>query len=127
MKSISIFGVFCLGVATTVLLEAQQSSPGVPVSMVVTLEPKRGKTIPPIEQQDLMVSEGNDKRPITGFVPLQGDRARMQLLLLLDDSASSSIDTELQTLKQFVKSLPASTEVAVGYMRNGMAQLTQSF
>ncbi len=127
MKAISIVGVICLGVAPVSLLQARQSTPGVPVSMVVTLEPKRGKAIPPIEQQDLTVSEGNDKRPITGFVPLQGDRSRMQLLLLLDDSAGSSIDTEIQTLKQFVTSLPSSTEVAIGYMRNGMTQLTQNF
>src|SRR5204862_7211117 len=51
----------------------------------------------------------------------------MQLLLLLDDSASSSINSEISTLKQFLNSLPSSTEVAVGYMRNGMAQLTQNF
>lgn len=127
MKAISIFGVFCLAVAPAFLLKGQESTPGTPVIMVVTLEPKRGKAVPPIEQQDLAVSEGNDKRPITGFAPLQGERARMQLLLLLDDSAASSIDTEIQTLKQFVTSLPSSTEVAIGYMRNGMTQLTQNF
>jgi hypothetical protein len=64
---------------------------------------------------------------VTGLLPLEGNHAGMQLLLLLDDSASSSIDTEIATLKQFVNSLPSSTEVAIGYMHNGMAQLTQNF
>ena len=50
-----------------------------------------------------------------------------RLLLLLDDSASSSINTEIGTLKQFVNALPSSTEVAVGYMRNGMAQMAKNF
>ncbi len=127
MKISAIFGAACLLAAALSAFAAPQSSPGVPVSMVVTLEPRRGKTIPPIEQQDLSVTQGKDKRPITGFVPLQGDHAGMQLLLLLDDSASSSIDTQIDTLKQFVKSLPSTTEVGVGYMRNGMAQLTQNF
>ncbi len=95
--------------------------------MVITAEPKRGKTVPPIEQQDLMVTEGKDNRPVTGLLPLQGEHADMQLLLLLDDSASSSIDTEINTLKQFVNSQPPTTEVAVGYMRNGMTQLTANF
>jgi hypothetical protein len=117
----------CLAASTIPLLPAQQPAQGVPVSMVVTIEPKRGKTIPPIEQQDLRVSEGNDKRPVTGLLPLQGEHADMQLLLLLDDSASSSINTEIGTLKQFVTSLPSTTEVGIGYMRNGMAQLTQNF
>jgi hypothetical protein len=51
----------------------------------------------------------------------------MQLLLLLDDSARATFDTELPTLKQFIVSLPANTEVAVAYMRNGMAAFTQNF
>jgi hypothetical protein len=129
-KSTSIFiviGAVCLAASTAPLVARQQSAPGVPVSMVITLEPKRGKTIPPIEQQDLTVSEGKDNRPITGLLPLQGEHADMQLLLLLDDSASSSMDTELSTLKQFVNSLPPTTEVAIGYMRNGMTQLTANF
>jgi hypothetical protein len=108
-------------------LPAQQPPQGVSVNMVVTVEPKRGKAIPPIEQQDLTVSEGKDKRPVTGLLPLQGEHADMQLLLLLDDSAGSSIDTEIGTLKQFVTSLPSTTQVGIGYMRNGMAQLTQNF
>ncbi len=127
MKIFRVFEAACLVAAALPLLAAPQSSSGVPVSMVVTLEPRRGKTIPPIEQQDLSVSQGKDKRPITGFVPLQGEHAGMQLLLLLDDSASSSIDTQIDTLRQFVKSLPSTTEVGIGYMRNGMAQLTQNF
>ena len=120
-------GALCLAAATLPLLPARQAAQGVPVSMVVTVEPKRGKTIPPIEQQDLKVLEGKDERPVTGLLALQGEHADMQLLLLLDDSASSSIDTEISTLKQFVTSLPSTTEVGVGYMRNGMTQLTQNF
>jgi hypothetical protein len=126
-KIFTAIGALCLAASTLPLLPAQQPAPGVPVSMVITVEPKRGKTIPPIAQQDVTVSEGKDKRPVTGLLPLQGDHADMQLLLLLDDSASSSIDSEIGTLKQFVTSLPSTTEVAIGYMRNGMAQLTQDF
>jgi hypothetical protein len=129
-KTSSIFtaiGAVCLAAATSPFLPAQQPPQGVSVNMVVTVEPKRGKAIPPIEQQDLTVTEGKDKRPVTGLLPLQGEHADMQLLLLLDDSAGSSIDTEIGTLKQFVASLPSTTQVGIGYMRNGMAQLTQNF
>lgn len=48
-------------------------------------------------------------------------------MLLIDDSARGTFDTEINTLKQFVNSLPADTEVAVAYMRNGMAQITAPF
>jgi hypothetical protein len=102
---------------------AQQN--GTPVSVVATVEARRGKTIPPVEQQDVIVREGKERRPVTGWKPLAD--AETQLLLLIDDSAGMSFGTEIATLKQFVASLPGNFVVAVGYMRNGMTQYTQEF
>lgn len=92
--------------------------------MIVTLEPRRAATIPSIEQQDVAVYQDNHKRPVTSFTPAQGS---LQLMLLIDDSAGNSFNTEIPALKQFVNSLPEQTEVAVGYMRNGMTQLSSKF
>lgn len=103
----------------------QPSPPGVPVSVVVTLEPKRGKTIPPVEPQDITVRQQKDTRPVTGFTSQVN--ADTQLLILIDDSAAGSFGTEIATLKQFVIALPAHYSVAIGYMRNGMAQMAQNF
>ena len=119
----SIVTVF-LAAAPGSLFGAQQSAPGTSVSVVVTLEPRREKSVPAVEQQDITVYQDKDKRPVTGFVPLHGS---MQLLILIDDSARSSFSTEIGTLKQFVTALPASTEVAIGYMRNGYTQMAQNF
>jgi hypothetical protein len=102
----------------------QDNSAGPSVSVVTTLEPKRGKLIPPVEPQDIMVREGRDRRPVTGFVPLHG---RLQIMLLIDDSARSTFDTEINTLKQFVTSLPPEADVAVAYMRNGIADVAANF
>jgi hypothetical protein len=111
-------------VAPALVAQQEPSAPGVPVSIVISLEPKRGNTIPPVEAQDITVQEGREKRPVTRLVPLEG---RMQLMLLIDDSARGTFDTEIGTLKQFVTSLPADTEVAIAYMRNGMAEITAPF
>jgi len=109
-----------------VSVRAQETPPGVPISVVVTLEPRRGKTIPPIEKEDIIVRQDKEKRPVTGLAPL-GDQAKTQLLLLIDDSARGTFDTEINTLKQFVNGLPPNFETAVAYMRNGIAQFTQQF
>src|SRR5882757_663383 len=101
------------------------SAPGTPVSVVVTAEPRRNKTIPPLTAEDIAVSQGRDKRPVTSLESLNG--AKLQLLLMIDDSAAGSFNTELQTLKNFVTSLPANAEVGIGYMRNGMTQMTSGF
>jgi hypothetical protein len=91
----------------------------------VTLEPKHGKTIPPIEAQDIQVKEAGERRPIEQMTPLA--QTGMQLMLLIDDSARGTFDTEIPTLKQFIQSLPPNFDVAVAYMRNGMAEISANF
>ncbi len=126
MKSFLVASAVCLSAAALSISAAQDpTTPGVPVSILVSLEAKRGKTIPPVEPQDVAVFEGRDKRPVTGLVP--AGNAPMQLMLLIDDSARATFDTEIGTLKQFVNSLPSNTEIAVAYMRNGMAAVAQNF
>ncbi len=124
-RSTAIAAAILLASICPSLASAQSTPPGVPTSIVVTLEPKRSKTIPPIEQQDITVRQGKERRPVTGFTSLAN--ADTQFMLLIDDSARSTFDTEIPTLRQFITSLPSNFEVAIGYMRNGMTQVTQNF
>jgi VWFA-related protein len=95
------------------------------VSVVITAEAKRGKTIPPLMAEDLKVTQERDKRQIVSLEPLKD--AKLQLLLMIDDSAAGSFNTEIQSLKEFVMALPAGAEVGIGYMRNGLTQMTSEF
>jgi hypothetical protein len=122
-----MFGLVVCGALAGCAFAAQDPAPGVPVSMVVTVEAKRGKTVPAVEQQDLKVAEDRTPRAVTGFIPLRGEHGGLQLMLLVDDSARESFDTEIGSIKQWINSLPTGVEVAVGYMRNGMAAFTQQF
>jgi hypothetical protein len=117
----------CAAAASFAFAGQNGSAPGVPVSMVVTLEGKRGKEVPAIGPQDIAVSQNKDKRPVTSLVPAGQNGKGIQLLLLIDDSARFSLGTEINTLKQFVNSLPATTEIAIGYMRNGTNQMVSNF
>jgi VWFA-related protein len=128
MKKTNVFvaaSALCLSAAVSISAAQPPTAPGVPVSILISVEAKRGKTVPSVEPQDIAVFEGRDKRPVTGFVSV--GESPMQLMLLIDDSARATFDTEIGTLKQFVNSLPANTEVAVAYMRNGMAAMAQNF
>jgi hypothetical protein len=102
-------------------------APGTPVSITITAEAGRGKAIPTLSKNDVAVFQARDKRPVLDLTPLSGQNGNMQLLLLISDSARGSFGTELNTLRQFVTSLPASTEIAVGYMRNGTNQMAANF
>jgi hypothetical protein len=100
-----------------------QGAPGVTVKAIVTLEPRRGKEIPAIQAQDIAVEQHKNRRPVMELKPL-GANDGLQLMLLLDDSARGSFDTEIPTLKKWVNRMPANAEVGVAYMRNGTASVT---
>jgi hypothetical protein len=102
---------------------------GVPVQMVITVRPASGASRPEtLEARDLKVLEGSTPAPVVRLQRLAGDLADMQLFVFLDDSTrSSSLGIHLPELKAFLNSLPATTQVAVGYMRNGSFALAQSF
>lgn len=105
----------------------QQEPPtgGVPMHMVVTAEPKKGNEVPTINQADVMVMEGKDKDTVTEWIPAQGDRAALELFILLDDSSSFSLGRQLDDIKQFIAGQPASAKIGVAYMQNGIARVAQ--
>jgi hypothetical protein len=101
-----------------------------PAGMVITVQPARhGAAVPPkLQVGDLTVTEGGATVPVTGLRRLAGDLADMQLFIYLDDSTrSASLGVQFGQLKDFVKALPASTQVAIGYMHNGTFALAQAF
>jgi hypothetical protein len=126
-KSLAGAALVCAAAASFAFAGQNGNTPGVPVSMVVTLEGKHHKEVPPIASQDVAVLQGKDKRPVTSLVPAGQNGKGMQLLLLIDDSAGGTFGTQISGLKQFVNSLPATTEVAIGYMRNGTSQMVSKF
>jgi len=102
---------------------------GVPAQMVVTVRPAQAGGLPArLEAGDLTVLQGKTPDPVVRLERLAGSLANMQLFVLLDDSTrSSSLGLQLPELKSFLESLPSTTQVAVGYMRNGSFALAQSF
>jgi len=102
---------------------------GVRTQMVITVRPAPGDNRPGgLEVGDLTVLRGDIPAPIVRLERLSGDLADMQLFVLLDDSSrSSSLALQLPELKTFLKSLPTTTQVAVGYMRNGTFGLVEAF
>jgi hypothetical protein len=81
-----------------------------------------------LEAGDVAVLENNAHVPVVRVQRLTGALADMQLFILLDDSTrSSSLGTQLPELKKFVEALPTTTQVAIGYMRNGTFGPAQAF
>ncbi len=109
-------------------LSAQQAATadGIPVHMVVTVEPHRGSTIPVVNREDVMVYEGKDRDPVKEWIPAQGNQAGLEFFILLDDGSDTGLGTQLDDLRKFISAEPASTEIGIAYMRNGMATVVQN-
>lgn len=97
--------------------------------MVVTVLPGTGGFRPEnLAPGDINVALDKAPAPVIRIERLTGDLADMQLFVLLDDSSrSGSLGIHLNELKDFFESLPATTQIAVGYMRNGTFAVGQDF
>jgi hypothetical protein len=100
-----------------------------PTQMVITVRPGPGDNRPDgLEPGDLTVRRANSPERILRVQRLAGELADMQLFILMDDSTrTTSLGLQLPELKSFIESLPSTTQVAIGYMRNGSFGLVQAF
>jgi VWFA-related protein len=112
------------GIARGIAL-GQDAAAGTATNVVITVEPRHGKVVPPVEKEDLVVFQSREKRPAQSLTPLEGSPT--QLLLLIDDSARETLGTQFTAIGDFVRGLPANTQVAIAYSRNGTAFFTQQF
>jgi hypothetical protein len=99
---------------------------GPAVNLVVTVEARHGSNVPEITRDDVMVYEGRDRDTVTGWLPLQGEHAGLELFLMLDDSSNMSLGSQLGDIRKFIEAQPATTKVGVAYMQNGNAQILQN-
>ena len=115
----------CVG-GSQVLSAQGAPAGGIPVHTIVTVESHHGSNPPVIQREDVMVYEGKDRDTVTEWVPAQGDRAGLELFILLDDGSNVSLGTQLEDIRQFINSQPASTRIGVAYMQNGTARIEQN-
>src|ERR1700730_10510767 len=99
----------------------------VPVHMVVTAEARHGGEVPVIKREDVTVYQGRNRAQVMDWVPLQGERAGLQLFLLLDDASATSLGSQLEDIRQFIATQPPTTLIGIGYMRDGGVDTVQNF
>src|SRR5579862_2141788 len=103
------------------------SGTDVQVQMTVSVEARHGTEVPPINREDVVVDEGRDHDRVTKWVPAQGANAGLDLLVLLDDSSSSSLGSQLEDIRAFIAQQPPTALIGVGYIQNGTVQMAQNF
>jgi hypothetical protein len=122
-RALLVVAAFASGLSA---VAQEASSTGIPVHVVVTVEPRHGSNVPVIHREDVMAFQGRDRAKVTDWSPLQGERAGLQLFILIDDAASTSLGSQLEDIRQFINAQPSSTAIGVAYMRNGTAEILQN-
>ncbi|MGB8543031.1 MAG: hypothetical protein WCD49_15485 [Candidatus Acidiferrales bacterium] len=128
--SIGLGVIFALLIAlsfgSTAFANDADSSNRVPVHMVVTVKARHGNQVPVVSANDVKVFQRDKQNMVTGWLPFQGDRAGLQLFILIDETSRDSVSLQFKSIEKFIDDQPASTSIGIGYMRNGMVATAQA-
>lgn len=119
-----VLPLFVAFAAAFTVAQGSPDSGGVSVSMVVTVK-AHGSDSPAIASENVIVYQNRTRAKVTDWVPLQGDRAGLELFILLDDSHGTSYGTQLEDLRHFIMAQPSSAKIGIAYMQMGGPKIVQ--
>jgi hypothetical protein len=127
----SVFVLVIVILGSISVAEAQEkesaTAPAVPARMTVTLSAVGDRPMPEVSLQDVKVKQGNERVRVTGWQPARGERAGLDLFILIDDASDSSLGSQLNDLRDMINAQPPTTSVGIGYMRNATVDIVQNF
>jgi hypothetical protein len=126
MKASSVFAATaCLGLLAAAWPAQAQDPDTAQAQTVVTVMGKDSQVPPPVQQNAFKVQVNGKSASVTGLTALRGDRAGLELVILIDGSARESLGRQMSDIASFVKSLPPTTAIGIAYMENGRAVFAQ--
>jgi hypothetical protein len=93
---------------------------------VVTVLPSKGAQAPAVSEQELSVKVNGKGSTVTRWQPFNPN-SPVQLVILIDGAARTSLGTQMSEIQKFVETLPANVSATIAYMENGSADLTGPF
>jgi hypothetical protein len=107
---------------------AEEPSSTAPVTTVVTVLGPNFSAPPALAKDDIAIYSKGSREDVNSWVPAQGDKAGLQLAILIDDADSiSAIGEHFSEIKDFITSQPSTTQVGIFYARNGAAVAVAPF
>jgi hypothetical protein len=94
---------------------------------VITVLPAKNAAPAAVNPQDLSLKVNGKTTNITGLEPLRGPDSKVELVVLIDDSARTGLGNQMKDVASFIRTLPPNAAVTVGYMENGRAALAGPF
>jgi hypothetical protein len=127
-QGIAALAVFALllGTGFPTLAGPQEGGSATVTTVVTVLGPKY--TPPPaVGKDDISVYEQKNKLPATNWIPAQGDKAGLELAILIDDATTTDFGLQLRDVENFIKSQPKTTGIGIFYADNGTVEPASQF
>lgn len=116
-----LLGAILLISATTSSAQTRSAASGT-ATFTVTVVGKK-ESAPPIAKDDVNLFQGRERKQIGDWK--KGEQ--LSLVILIDDSIDTDAGSQWEYLKEFIMAQPASTYIAVGYIRDNTVLLAQDF
>lgn len=89
--------------------------------VVVTILPKGQGEVSSNAIQDLSVKVGGKNARVTAWQPYKSPNDPVELVVLIDGAARSSLGRQMDDIQHFISGLPPNVAAAIAYMENGRA------
>ena len=99
----------------------KDAQPGQGRAVVTILPAQKNGDVGPVSPQSLKVKVDGKQSSVLNFTPLREANSPVELVLLLDSGARTSLGTQFQDIQKFVGEMPPNTRMAIAYMENGRA------
>ena len=99
----------------------KDAQPGQGRAVVTILPAQKNGDVGPVSPQSLKIKVDGKQSSVLNFTPLQEANSPVELVLLLDSGARTSLGTQFQDIQKFVGEMPPNTRMAIAYMENGRA------
>ena len=101
--------------------QTKEAASGTVTFTVTAVGKKEGA--PPIAKDDVQLFQGKQRKQIADWK--KGEE--LFLAILIDDSIETSAGAQWDYLKKFIMAQPATTFIAIGYMRDNTVTMSQDF
>src|ERR1035441_10216472 len=92
-------------------------------AIVTVLPSHAGEAASSVSPQDVKIKVSGRPSSVTNVTALRGAGNPLELVVLIDGSARSSLGSQLGEISHFVQEMPSNARMAIAYMANGRAHL----
>lgn len=125
-KSIQIAALAAVAALLAVIpgVAHAEDQPGQGRAVITVLPRDNNGQVAPLQQQQVSVKVNGKTSNVTRWEQLRGENSPVEIVILIDGAARSSLGSQMEDIQHFVQGLPANTSATIAYMMNGRAAMT---